>query len=370
MFDRRLFRSFDFLLLLTVIAILLMSLVVISSVTMHDLSGDSYYVQRQAMLFGVGFIILLVIVSIDYTIFYRFTPYLYGINLLMLLAVLFLGSSAGGAQRWIELGFFRLQPSEFAKFIIIISLARHMTAREGDFESLFSPIPFFAHVAIPMGLIFMQPDLGTSLVFIVIVFGMLFMAGAKLRHLAFYAIAGAAVGLPLLFTRLQEYQRMRLFIFLNPDSDPLHYGYQLIQSMIAVGSGGVWGKGLFADGTQIQLDFLPEQHTDFIFSALAEQLGFVGAIVLLVLYLILIFRILRIGANAKDTFGMLICFGVASMLVFQVLVNIGMSIGMMPVTGLPLPFMSYGGSSLLMNMMAIGLVLNIGMRRHRLMFGN
>ena len=368
MFDRRLLRGFDFILLLTVIAILLLSLVVIGSVTMQDLSGDFFYVQRQAILFGVGFLLLLMMISMDYTIFYRLTPYMYVANLILLLAVIFVGREGGGAQRWIALGSFNLQPSEFAKFIIIISLARHLTAREGDFESIFSVIPFFLHIAIPMGLIFLQPDLGTSLVFLVILFGMLFMAGAKLRHLSLYAFAGAAMGFPLLFSRLHEYQRMRLFIFLNPESDPLHYGFQLIQSMIAVGSGGVWGKGLFAVGTQSQLDFLPEQHTDFIFSALAEQLGFVGSVVLLLLYLLLVFRILRIGSQAKDTFGMLVCFGVASMLIFHVLVTVGMSMGIMPVTGMPLPFMSYGGNSLLVNMMAIGIVLSIGMRRQRLLF--
>lgn len=368
MFDRRLFRSFDYLLLLTVLAIMMVSLVIISSATMDSLSGDAFYVKRQAIWFLVSFGVMLLIISMDYTNFYRLSPYFYVLTVALLIAVIFLGREGGGAQRWIDLKFFNLQPSEFAKLSIIISLSRHLAAREGDFESPLSVIPTFLHVGIPIGLIFLQPDLGTALVFIAIMFGMLFMAGAKIRHLFMYVAGGAAVGIPLLWKLLKDYQKMRLIIFTNPELDPLGAGYQLIQSMIAVGSGGLMGKGLFAAGTQSSLSFTPEPHTDFIFSVLAEQTGFVGTVVLLLLYTLLIFRIIRIAAQAKDTFGMLICIGVASMMLFQILINVGMTIGMMPVTGLPLPLMSYGGSSLLMNLMAMGLVLSIGMRRHRLMF--
>jgi rod shape determining protein RodA len=196
---------------------------------------------------------------------------------------------------------------------------------------------------------------------------MLFMAGARVRHLLFYAVTGIVAGFPLMWKILKDYQKMRLMVFLNPDMDPLHHGWQLRQSMIAIGSGGLRGKGLF-EGTQSQLEFLPAQHTDFIFSVLAEELGFIGAVVLLLLFLLLIYRVLRTAALARDTFGCLVCIGVASMLAFQVLVNIGMTISIMPVTGLPLPFVSYGGNSLWANMIAIGLVLSVGMRRHRLMF--
>jgi rod shape determining protein RodA len=368
LFDRRLFRSFDYLLLLTVLAIVAISLVVIGSATMSDIAGDAYYVKRQAVMFIVGFVLMLLVISIDYTQFYRFAPYLYVFNAILLLLVIFLGREGGGAQRWIDLRFFNLQPSELAKLIIIITLARHLAAREGNFDDVTSVLPAFLHVAIPMGLIFLQPDLGTALVFFAILFGMLFMAGAKLRHLALYAVSGAAVGIPLLWNIIKDYQKMRLIVFINPGLDPLGDGYQLMQSLIAVGSGGVWGKGLFAQGTQNSLNFLPESHTDLVFSVLAEQAGFIGAIVLLLLYMLLIFRVLRIGAHAKDTFGMLICIGVASMLLFHILVNVGMTIGIMPVTGLPLPFISYGANALMMNMMAVGLVLSIGMRRNRLMF--
>lgn len=369
MFDRRLLRNLDFFLLFLMLAIVAISLVVIKSASAYNLTGDPlHYVKRQASLFVVGLFLMIAVASIDYTQFNRLAPYLYVLNLMLLLVVLFLGKDSGGAQRWIDLKFTRLQPSEFAKVIIIISLAKVLAAREGNFESFFSIIPAFLHVALPMGLIFLQPDLGTSLVFIVILFGMLFMAGAKVRHLLSYAVCGVAFGFPALWFKLKDYQKARLFVFINPDLDPLGQGYQLTQSMIAIGSGGLWGKGLFAEGTQNQLEFILEQHTDFIFSALAEEAGFIGAMVLLLLLMLLIFRVIRTASLAKDTYGMLICIGVASMLTFHVLVNVGMTIGIMPVTGLPLPFVSYGGSSLMANMMAIGLVLNIGMRRHRLMF--
>ncbi|MBT9140719.1 MAG: Peptidoglycan glycosyltransferase MrdB [Dehalococcoidia bacterium] len=368
MFDRRLVRNFDFLLLLSVFAIVLLSLLIISSATMDSLAGDPFFVKRQATWFFVSFIALLVVINIDYTQFYRVTHYLYGLNLLLLLAVFLLGREGGGAQRWIDLGFFNLQPSEFAKLFIIISLARHLAAREGNFASIFSVIPTFLHVSLPMGMIFLQPNLGTALVFIAIMFGMLFMAGAKAKHLLLYVVGSLVVGLPLLWQVLRDYQRMRLISFISPERDALSGAFQQIQSVIAVGSGGVWGRGWFAEGTQSSLSFTLEPHTDFIFSVLAEQIGFAGGVVLILLYVFLTFRVIRIAAVAKDTFGMLICIGVASMLLFQILINIGMTVGVMPVTGLPLPFMSYGGSSLLMNMLSIGLVLNIGMRRHRLMF--
>ncbi|HZK24257.1 MAG TPA: rod shape-determining protein RodA [Oscillospiraceae bacterium] len=368
MFDRRLLRNFDWLLLLTVCAIVAISLLIITSTTINITGDPLYFAKRQLIRFAVGFVAMLFILSIDYTYLHRFAPYIYLTVLALLIAVLFVGSDGGGAQRWIDLGFFELQPSEFAKLGIIISMARLLSAQEGDFEGMASLLPAFFHVALPMGLIFMQPDLGTSLVFTAISFGMLYMAGAKVQHLMTYAGIGLAVGLPALWFTLKDYQKMRLIIFTNPYLDPLNDGYQIIQSLIAVGSGGLVGKGLFAPGTQNALNFLLEQHTDFVFSAYAEATGLLGSVLLVLLYAFLILRIIRLAAQAKDTFGMLVCIGVAIMMTFHILVNIGMTIGIMPVTGIPLPFMSYGGSSLLMNMMAIGVVLNIGMRRQKLMF--
>ena len=368
MFDRRLLRNFDWLLLILVCTIVAVSLLIITSTTINITGDPLYFAKRQLIRFVVGFVAMLFILSIDYTYFFRLAPIMYLAIVAMLVAVLFIGSKGGGAQRWIDLGFFELQPSEFAKLGIIISLARLLSAQEGNFEDMSSAIPAFFHVALPMGLVFLQPDLGTSLVFIVILFGMLYMAGLRVQHLLTYAGIGLAIGAPALWLLLKDYQKKRLIIFINPYLDPLNDGYQIIQSLIAVGSGGLQGKGLFAPGTQNALNFLLEQHTDFVFSAYAEATGFVGSVILILLYTFLILRILRLAFLAKDTFGMLVCIGVAVMMTFHILVNIGMTIGIMPVTGVPLPFMSYGGSSLMMNMMAIGVVLNIGMRRQKLMF--
>jgi rod shape determining protein RodA len=367
-FDRRLLRNFDWLLLILVCTIVAVSLLIITSTTINITGDPLYFAKRQLIRFAVGFVAMLFILSIDYTYFFRLAPIMYLAIVAMLVAVLFIGSKGGGAQRWIDLGFFELQPSEFAKLGIIISLARLLSAQEGNFEDMSSAIPAFFHVALPMGLVFLQPDLGTSLVFTVILFGMLYMAGLRVQHLLTYAGIGLAIGAPALWLLLKDYQKKRLIIFINPYLDPLNDGYQIIQSLIAVGSGGLQGKGLFAPGTQNALNFLLEQHTDFVFSAYAEATGFVGSVILILLYTFLILRILRLAFLAKDTFGMLVCIGVAVMMTFHILVNIGMTIGIMPVTGIPLPFMSYGGSSLMMNMMAIGVVLNIGMRRQKLMF--
>ncbi len=367
MFDRRLLKNFDFLLLLITLAICCYGLIVLSSATQGLSSADPLlHVRKQLTWIGVGLAMLLVVISVDYINFYRWSWYFYMINLVLLGLVLYIGKDVDGTSRWIELRFFDFQPSELAKLIVIITLARLLVDCKERMTGLFSAWPFYLHILPPIGLIFMQPDLGTALVFIVIFFGMLYMAGVPLRNLAIYAAAGIAL-LPILWSRLMDYQKMRLLVFLNPEMDPLGYGYQLMQSMIAIGSGGIMGKGLY-EGTQARLQFLPEQHTDFIFSVLGEELGFFGGAFLLALYFLLIYRILKIGSYSKDSFGALLCTGVATMFSFQILVNIGMTISVMPVTGLPLPFMSYGGSSMLLNMLSIGVVLNVGMRRHKIQF--
>ena len=366
MFDRRLLKNFDFLLLLFTLALCCYGLIVLSSAT-QGLSADPlFYVRKQLTWIGGGLVMVLLVISVDYINFYRWSWYFYTINLLLLGLVLYIGKDVDGTSRWIELRFFDFQPSELAKLIVIVTLARLLVDCKERMTGLFSAWPFYLHILPPIGLIFMQPDLGTALVFIVIFFGMLYMAGVPLRNLAIYTGAGIAL-LPILWSRLMDYQKMRLLVFLNPEMDPLGYGYQLMQSMIAIGSGGIMGKGLY-EGTQARLQFLPEQHTDFIFSVLGEELGFLGAAVLLALYFLLIYRILKIGSFSKDSFGALLCTGVATMFTFQILVNIGMTVSVMPVTGLPLPFMSYGGSSMLLNMLSIGIVLNVGMRRHKIQF--
>jgi len=367
MFDRRLLKNFDVLLLLFTLALCVYGLIVISSATQGMGTPDPFaYVRKQGVWIAMGLAVLIAVISIDYDNFYRLSWHLYGLSIFSLVMVLFMGRDAGGSYRWIDLGFFDFQPSELAKIIIIIILARMLADYRDKLHSLLNLVLFLLPAAVPMVLIFLQPDLGTALVYIVIVLGMLYMGGVPLRNL-FILIGGGLALVPVFWKQLLPYQQTRLVIFLNPDLDPLGHGYQVMQSIIAIGSGGVGGKGLY-EGTQARLQFIIEQHTDFIFSVLGEELGFVGAAVLLLLYLLVIYRVLRVASVSKDSFGALVCTGIAIMISFQVFVNIGMTLSMMPVTGLPLPFMSYGGNSMLMHMIAVGLVLNIGMRRHKLQF--
>jgi len=371
MLDKRQIKNFDFTLLLLSVALAVYGLVVIYSAThfLGYLEDPFFYVRRQGMWLLLGLGSVLVISLIHYINFYYWARYLYLATLILLVLVLFVGRGAREAPdvlRWINLGFVDIQPSEYAKPVLIIMLAKFLSDRQEQLETFFDLFPAFIYTGIFMGLIFLQPDLGTSLVFIAILLGCLYIAGAKLKHLGLIIGAGVAA-LPLMWFLMAEYQRMRFIVFIDPDLDPLGAGYQIMQSIIAVGSGGSWGKGLF-ESTQVQGLFLPEQHTDFIFAVLGEELGFAGAVGLLALFFLLIYRIILIGAQAKEKFGACICCGVATMLIFQVIVNIGMAVGVMPVTGLPLPFMSYGGNALFANFISIGLVLNVGMRRHKIQF--
>jgi rod shape determining protein RodA len=368
MIDKRLLKKLDYPILIIVIMLAAISILIISSAVRINIAEtrDFHYVKMQLIWLFVGLAALTVVISIDYHLLERFVNVIYICNVILLLSV-FLFEPVKGSQRWVRFGGFTLQPSEFAKIALIITLAKLLSKKHQDgipdFKSL---LPILAHVGLPMLIIIKQPDLGTSLVLVAILGGMLFMGGISYRLLAWMAAAGL-VSAPVMWNFLKDYQKLRILVFINPEMDRLGSGYNVIQSMIAVGSGKLLGKGLF-QGTQNQLGFLPEQQTDFIFSVLGEEFGFLGATVLLILYFILIMRCINIASSAKDTFGMLIIVGVATMLTFHVVVNIGMTIGIMPVTGLPLPFMSYGGSSFLANMIAIGLVLNIGMRRQKIRF--
>ena len=320
------------------------------------------------MIFAaVGFVLMLVIALIDYINFKNWAVYLYIFNLFLLGLILVVGEAEKGAMRRIQLGIFELQPSEIAKLIMIVVLARLLSEKEGKLPYFQDLFPALAATALPMALIFLQPDLGTSLVFLAVLLGMLYVAGVRGRHLAALVGSGLAAAPLFWFFLLKPYQKNRLLVFINPEMDPINEGFQLLQSMIGIGSGGLLGKGLL-NSTQVRLGYLPEHYTDMIFSVFGEEMGYVGAVVLLLLYFLLIYRILRISTRAKDQFGVLLCCGVAVMFTFQVLVNIGMTISIMPVTGIPLPFMSYGNNALLVNLAAIGLVLNVAMRRHKIQF--
>lgn len=368
MLNQRLLRNLDFVLIGITALLVVISLVVIGSAThINNPSEDRYwFVQRQGLFAIANIIIIFFMLNFDYKSLERFSGLFYIVNLVMLLAVMFVGQSALGAQRWIQIGPISLQPSEFSKIIMIIVLAQILDKRMGKLNTFKEIIPVFIYVGIPFVLVLKQPDLGTSLVFLAILFGMIFVAGISLRHLA--AIIGAGlVFMPIFWHFLKDYQKKRLTVFIDPNVDPLGSGYHIIQSKIAIGSGMLFGKGLF-NGTQSQLNFLPENHTDFIFAVIGEELGFIGASIILLLYLVLLYRGIKIAGAARDNFGTLLATGITSMIAFHLLVNVGMTAGIMPVTGIPLPLMSYGVSALTTNLVSIGILLNIYMRRQKILF--
>ena len=387
MLDRRTLRNLDVLLVCVVLLLLGASLLVLSTASINVIKGKPYhYVELQALWIGSGIVLAIMMAAIDYQKWRRFSWLIYAINLGLLIAVIIVGESAKGATRWIPVtSSFSIQPSEFAKVFIIMTFADFLAKREGKLERFRDFVPPFLFVAVPMALIFKQPDLGTSLVFAAIFVGMMFVAGANPWKfggllLGVAALTGIALwlhfatdlpawlkfaqGLPL---PLKDYQLKRLVVFMDPMSDISGDGYHIIQSLWAIGSGGFWGKG-YRMGTQGQLNFLPEHHTDFIFSVVGEEFGFIGTVTLLFLFCILIIRSVSIAAKARDLYGMLVAAGIVSMFTFHILVNVGMTSGIMPVTGIPLPLISYGGSTMWSNMLALGLLLSINLRRERLMF--
>lgn len=432
-------RNTDRVMLVTVAVIILWGLIVIGSATMEfsepshrDLKDlplylrlrylDYEYVLRQLIWIGCGLVAMFFFWYVPYEDLARYARQIYGLNIILLISVLLVGHEALGAQRWIRIGSFTFQPSEFAKLFIIICLAAFLAPRTGQLNRLRDLLPPFAYTAVPMLLILKQPDLGTSLVFIAIMFGMLFVAGARPALLAgiiacgllaagfvFYLHsqwheadvqaerqlmnlkktidAGKATAqqeeeyrqllaaYPAIKKRhenlhrftLKEYQMNRLTIFLNPERDLTGSGYHVWQSRIAIGSGGLTGKGLLG-GTQSHLTFLPIRHTDFIFSVVGEEFGFIGSVFLLLLFALFIGRGLRLLLLARDELGRLMAAGIVAMFAFHIFVNVGMTAGIMPVTGIPLPFFSYGGSNMVMNLAALGLLLNVYTRRRRPLF--
>lgn len=366
--NKRIFRRMDLTLVLATAGILIMSLVIIGSATHINTPSDERYwfVQRQGLFALIDVAFAIFIMNFDYKMLQAYGNKMYVFNLVMLLAVMLVGHSALGAQRWISIGPINLQPSEFSKIIMIVSLAAMLEERVGKLNSLQDLLPVAGYVGLPFLLVLKQPDLGTSLVFMAIFFGMIFVSGIRLRLLGGIFAAGIAC-MPVLWHFLKDYQKLRIMVFMDPNVDPLGSGYHIIQSKIAIGSGMLFGKGLF-EGTQSQLNFLPENHTDFIFAVVGEELGFIGAVVLLLLYLVVLWRGVQIAKEAGDVFGRLLATGITSMLAFHVLVNVGMTMGIMPVTGIPLPLMSYGVSSLTTNVLAVALLLNIHLRKQKLVF--
>lgn len=371
MLDRRLIRSFDFPLLGVTLVLLLVGLLVVYSATQArdlELYGDRlYHLVRQALAAGIGLLAMLAVVNVDYGLFERLSRPLYLFNLALLTLVLVAGKTVSHSQSWLHLGALgSFQPSELAKILVILTLAKQLQGGE-DRPGFIQFLLALVHVGIPMFLILLQPDLGTAMVFVGILFGMLFVYGIPNRYLIGPILLVVILSPFLYYFVLEDYQRARLMVLINPYSDPVKSGYNVIQSMIAIGSGRLFGKGLFS-GTQTQLNFVPEHHTDFVFSVVGEEFGFLGGLFLLGAYFFILWRGLQIIEEARDEYGQLVAAGVVSMLLFHVLINVGMTLGIMPVTGIPLPLISYGGSSLIANLVGIGLLLNIYLRRQKIVF--
>lgn len=364
---RRALRRIDFVLLLASLAIIFYSLIIISSATHVNTPSEErfWYVQRQGIFAMINIAIAVFIMNFDYRGLQQYGKSLYIFNLVMLLAVMLFGHAALGAQRWIQIGFISIQPSEFSKLIMIICLAAVLESRMGRLDTPQDLLPVAAYVGLPFILVLKQPDLGTSLVFMAIFFGMVIACGINWKLFTTIVVMGIAA-MPVLWQFLKDYQKMRIMVFLDPNVDPLGSGYHIIQSKIAIGSGMLFGKGLF-EGTQSQLNFLPENHTDFIFAVVGEEFGFVGAVILLFLYMLVLWRGMQIARDASDIFGRLLAVGITSMLAFHVLVNVGMTTGIMPVTGIPLPLMSYGISSLTTNILSIAILMNIHLHKQKLL---
>lgn len=370
MFRSRLWRNFDWLLAgLAGVLVLIGLLVIYATAFKATTLTAPTEVFHQIIFAFVGLTALFFLARTDYRLWRNLTPWLYGAMLLSLVAVLVLSKPVLGATRWINLGFFQFQPSEFAKLVLIIVLARFFADHYDQLERPKYLLWSLGYLVLPVILVMRQPDLGTALVLFVIWLAMALVSPIRKLYLLLAGVVGLAM-LPLGLRLLKPFQRARLDSFLNPTADPLHTGYNAVQSTITVGSGQLFGRGLGA-GTQTQLGFLPTlaQHTDFIFAVLAEKMGFIGAALLLALFLSLMLRALQIAYRAGDRFGLFLATGIVAMLVFHVFINVGMNMGIAPVTGIPLPFVSYGGTSLLVALSAIGLLESVAMRRKKLEFG-
>ena len=363
MFDRRLIQNFDWILLLLLLLLSAVSVVNLYSATypIRNMGGAQVF-DRQIYWFLTGFAVFMFMTTFNYHLLERFAFPIYFISIGLLVLVLFVGRVSSGSQRWLTLGFISFQPSELTKLAIVTVLAKFFSEHEGGrayrLRDLWQP---FLLVGIPAGLILKEPDLGTAILLSAIGLSIVLFVKVHWKSLLIF-IGTALAAAPLIWVRLETYQRARILTFVSPGMDTLGSGYHINQSKIAIGSGLFRGKG-FLKGTQTRLHFLPEQHTDFIFSVLAEEWGFAGSALLFLLYIFLILWGLNIAKNSKDRFGAIFSIGIVAIIFWQVVINIGMVTGLLPVVGIPLLFLSYGGSSLVSTMAAMGLLMNISIRR-------
>jgi len=406
-------RHSDMMLWISVALLIVIGIMMIFSCTYSQEGREGnnpwYYTQRQMIAFFAGLVGLAIFAYLDYSHLKNLTIPLYALSVIFLLIVLYRGFTVLGAQRWVSFGMISFQPSELSKLTVLISLATYLEQKRGEIKSLPDLIAPALILGIPFILIFKQPDLGTAIILFAIFTGMLiwaetsntllllmitpllsiflkqnlyiwilyllalfaYMRSTKLRMIDFTTIficnVGIGYAVPKMWGMLKEYQRQRLLAFINPEVDPLGIGYHSLQAKIAVGGGGLFGKG-FMHGTQTQLSFIPQQYTDFIFSAIGEELGIIGAVLVLILFAIVIYRAIMLAGEARDFYGSILAAGIAAMLAFQMFINIGMTLSILPVVGVPLPFISFGGTALIMNMCAVGILQSIAMRRHKLLF--
>ena len=361
MIDRRLLVNFDWLLLLASIILCTIGVFLIYSATSGPYAEvkQGLYIKQIYWIF-IGLIAMLLVIRIDYHQLARWSPVLYFFNLLILGYVLY--TKTGGVKRWIRLLGMNVQPSEFTKFCLILLLAQLLKEKKSRDISIKSFIFAFILTLVPTFMILKQPDLGTAILLIPILLAILYISGMRTSWLLGVIGLGMGIGPPFLWLGLKSYQKNRILSFIKPNLDPLGAGYQVTQSKIAVGSGGLWGQG-FLCGTQCRLKFIPQHHTDFIFSLLAEEWGLLGSLLTIGTFLFLLLKGFDICSNAKDRLGTIISYAVVITFALHIIINIGMVIGIMPVTGIPLPFISYGGSAMMGNLIAVGLLQNIKMRR-------
>ncbi|MBI3648615.1 MAG: rod shape-determining protein RodA [Actinobacteria bacterium] len=368
--ERRPIRHLDPVLLLTTGALTLVGLLLVYSATKGSLlqfhEDPGYYLKKQIAFFLLGTILLLLVASADYRFYKVYAGFAYAAVILALALVRTpLGSSTAGAQRWFEFAGFQVTPSEFTKIALVLMLANVLSELRTPQPALSDVIRVTGLAALPMLLVFLQPDIGTSIVLVAILAGVLVVAGTRARHLLALSIVGVVLILGAFQLHvIKDYQVARVTAFFDRQSTPADARYNLDQSLIAIGSGGITGQG-YLHGRLTNLNFVPEQHTDFIFTAAGEEFGFVGSAAILLLFAILLWRAIRIAYLSKDAFGTFTAAGVASMFAIQMFVNVGMTIGIMPITGIPLPFVSYGGSAMLANYVGVGLLLNVHMRRFK-----
>lgn len=373
MIDRRLLKNFDWSLLVVAFVLSLIGVMTIYSATrpILDAEQQSFYL-KQFYWIGISLICFFLVVSIDYRWFIRFGYLLFGVSVVLLIVVLVVGKKGMGAQRWIQLGFFSFQPSEFFKIFFVLAISQYLSGLGQnvvlDFKGLIKITSIF--FLVPAILILKQPDLGTGMILFFIFLSMIITAGTK-KKIIMVAIIIGLISLPflgnILWGGLKTYQKQRIVAFIDPYGDPQGIGYHINQSKVSIGSGGFFGKG-YLRGTQGPLRFLPEKHTDFIFSVFAEEWGFIGSIILFLMYLFIVLRGFDTARRAREPAGSFLALGITFMLSFYFIINIGMTLGIVPVVGVPLPFMSYGGTALLSNFLALGILVNVRMRRFSLFY--